>query len=65
MSVAYRLHGLKSVKVNHIIVVTYVSPEMMSDFSFMYECIYICVYIYNVFFIHFSIDGHLKDILYQ
>ena len=47
MSVAYRLHGLKSVEVNHIIVVTYVSPETMSDFSFMYECIYIymCVYI--------------------
>ena len=39
----YSLHGLKSVEVNHIIVVTYVSPETMSDFSFMYVCVCVCI----------------------
>ena len=47
MSVVYSLHGLKSVEVNHIIVVTYVSPETMSDFSFMYVCVCVCVCVYK------------------
>ena len=43
----YSLHGLKSVEVNHIIVVTYVSPETMSDSSFMYVCVCVCVCVYK------------------
>ena len=54
MSVVYRLHGLKSVEVNHIIVVTYVSPEMVSDFSFMYA--YIFIYIMFSLSIHLLMD---------
>ena len=54
MSVVYRLHGLKSVEVNHIIVVTYVSPEMVSDFSFMYA--YIFIYVMFSLSIHLLMD---------